>query len=118
MYNKRSVGAQKEEMAAAYLRERGYVILEQNFRCRTGEIDIIAREKGYLAFVEVKYRKDSAKGYPEEAVDFHKMQKITRTAQFYMLIKHIPEDTSCRFDVITILDQDITLIQNAFEAVF
>jgi putative endonuclease len=117
MYNKRSVGAQKEEMAASYLKARGYVILEQNFRCRTGEIDIIARENGYLIFVEVKYRRDSAKGFPEEAVNFHKMQKITRTAQYYMLIKQQPQDTPCRFDVVTILGQDILLIQNAFEAV-
>lgn len=118
MYNKRSVGAAQEQIAVSYLRKQGYRVLECNFRCRTGEIDVIAKESGYLVFIEVKYRKDTAKGFPEEAVDHYKIQKITRTAQFYMLKNRIPSDTPCRFDVVTILDQDITLIPNAFEAVF
>lgn len=118
MYNKRTVGAQHEQMAVEFLKERGYIIRGQNFSCRTGEIDIIAKEKEYLTFIEVKYRKNTAKGFPEEAVDLHKRQKITRTAQYYMLKNRIPTDTPCRFDVVVILDNDISLIQNAFEAVF
>ncbi len=118
MYNKRSVGTQYEQIAVRYLMERGYVIIEHNFQCRTGEIDIIANENGYLIFVEVKYRKNTAKGLPQEAVDTYKRQKITRTAEYYMLKKHIPVDTPCRFDVVIILDREISLIQNAFEAIF
>ncbi|WMJ88286.1 YraN family protein [Anaerocolumna sp. MB42-C2] len=118
MYNKRTIGTQKEQLAADYLKKSGYIILEQNFSCRTGEIDIIAKEENYLIFVEVKYRKDTAKGFPQEAVDFYKMKKITHTALYYMTIKRIPTDTPCRFDVVNILDQEISLIQNAFEAVY
>ncbi|MGB8454758.1 MAG: YraN family protein [Anaerocolumna sp.] len=118
MYNKRAVGAKQEQVAADYLRENGYLILESNFRCRTGEIDVIAKDDGYLVFVEVKYRKNTAKGLPQEAVDLHKRQKITRTAQFYILRNHIPADIPCRFDVVTILGQEISIIQNAFDSVY
>ncbi len=118
MYNKRSVGARQEQIAVEYLEKQGYVILERNFRCRTGEIDIIAKESGYLSFIEVKYRRNTAKGFPQEAVDPHKIRQISYTARYYMLKKRIPTDTPCRFDVVNILDRDLSLIQNAFEAVF
>ncbi len=116
MYNKRSVGTEYEQLATKYLTGQGYVVITQNFRCRTGEIDIIANDQEYLVFIEVKYRTNTSKGLPQEAVDTRKIRKITRTAQYYMLTHQIPLDTPCRFDVVIILDQDITLIQNAFEA--
>lgn len=118
MYNKRLVGARQEQKAVEYLKEHEYQIMECNFRCRTGEIDVVANNNGYLVFVEVKYRKSSSMGLPEEAVDYKKMKRISRTAQFYLLKNHIPSDKPCRFDVITILDKDISLIQNAFDALF
>ena len=62
MYNKRLVGARQEQIAAEYLKEREYQILEFNFRCRTGEIDVIAKDKGCLVFVEVKFRKTPSMG--------------------------------------------------------
>ena len=62
----RARGARYEELAAAFLEKQGYVILEKNFFCRTGEIDIIAREGDTLVFVEVKYRKDLAAGDPAD----------------------------------------------------
>lgn len=117
MYNKRTVGSKFEQIAIQYLMERGYVLIEQNFQCRTGEIDIITKEKGYLVFVEVKYRTNAAMGLPQEAIDFRKMRKISRTAQYYMQRNHIPTDTPCRFDVVIILNQEISLIQDAFEAI-
>jgi len=117
MYNKRSVGSKFEQIAIQYLIERGYVLIEHNFQCRTGEIDIIAKEKEYLVFVEVKYRRNVTMGLPQEAIDIRKMRKITRTAQYYMLMNNIPLDTPCRFDVVVILNQEISLIKNAFEAV-
>lgn len=116
MENKRSVGSKYELLAASYLAEKGYIILEKNFHCRTGEIDIIAKDETYLVFVEVKYRTNTMKGLPGEAVDFRKIKKITRTAEYYMLRNGISVDTPCRFDVVNILDQEITLIQNAFDA--
>lgn len=118
MYNKRSVGTQNEKIAADYLTERGYRILWQNFRCKSGEIDIIAKDGEYLVFLEVKYRANTAKGLPQEAIDYRKIQKISRTARYYMLINGISMEHPCRFDVVTILGREISLLQNAFEAIF
>lgn len=115
--NKRALGTEFEHKAAQYLIKNGYQILQSNFRCKTGEIDLIAKSDGYLCFIEVKYRSGTSKGYPAEAITPAKMLRITRTAQFYMLIHKIPEDTPCRFDAVVILDNDISLIKNAFEAI-
>lgn len=65
--NTRRTGAVYEKKAGAYLEKRGYKILEYNYRCRQGEVDIIARDAGYLVFCEVKYRSGPESGYPEEA---------------------------------------------------
>ena len=97
--SKRATGARYEETAVDFLRQMGYEILERNYRDRLGEIDIVAEEGGYLVFVEVKYRKDAGNGYPEEAVSVPKQKS---------------EETPCRFDVVSILGQEITLIRDAF----
>lgn len=115
--NKRAVGTQYEQEAAEYLKKNGYLILEKNFRCKTGEIDLIAKSEGYLCFIEVKYRSGISKGYPAEAINPNKIRRITRTAQFYMLIHKIPQETPCRFDAVLILEHEITLIKNAFYGV-
>ncbi|BCJ95082.1 UPF0102 protein [Anaerocolumna cellulosilytica] len=117
MYNKRVIGKQYEDKAKDFLVEKDFVIAEQNFKCRTGEIDIIAWNKNYLVFVEVKYRSTKGMGLPEEAVNFYKQKKITETARYYMHKKGISVETPCRFDVVSILGEDIQLISNAFEAV-
>lgn len=90
------------------------VILEQNFRCRSGEIDLIARDGAYLVFIEVKYRKDAAEGYALEAVDEKKARKVRQVAAFYLLKKKYPEDTPCRFDAAGIDGEAITYLENAF----
>lgn len=113
--NNRQIGASYEQKAAKYLMQNGYKILERNFRCRIGEIDLIGADGDYLCFIEVKYRSGISKGYPAEAITPGKIHRITKTAQYYMLINKIPEDTPCRFDVAVILDDEITLIKNAFE---
>lgn len=118
MYNKRSIGKEYEQKAVAYLKLQGYRIIETNFQCRTGEIDIIAKQDRYLVFIEVKYRINSAKGMPHEAIDIRKIKKISKTAQYYMLINNIFMGTPCRFDALLILNQEITLIQDAFQACF
>jgi putative endonuclease len=115
--NKRAVGAQFEQEAADYLRKNGYRILDRNFRCKTGEIDLVARAEGYLCFIEVKYRSGISMGYPSEAINPNKIRKITRTAEFYMLLHKIPQNTPCRFDAVLILDREITLIKNAFDGI-
>ena len=69
MQNKRKTGAEYEEKAASWLEKQGMRILEKNYRCREGEIDLVAMDGSYLVFVEVKYRRDQHAGHPAEAVD-------------------------------------------------
>jgi len=113
--NKREVGTEYEQKAADYLVRNGYQILHKNFRCKIGEIDLIAKSEGYLCFIEVKYRSCTTNGYPAEAITPNKIRRITRTAEFYMLLHKIPQDTPCRFDAVVILDNQIELIKNAFD---
>jgi putative endonuclease len=113
--NNRAVGSEQEQKAAAYLIRNGYHILSRNFRCKTGEIDLIARDGAYLCFIEVKYRSGTSKGYPAESINRNKIRRITKTAQYYMLLHQIPQDTPCRFDVVIILETEIALIKNAFD---
>lgn len=112
--NKRQTGSSYEDMAAAYLIEHGYEIIERNYRDRSGEIDIIARDESYLVFIEVKYRSDTKKGYPAESVGPGKQRHIRNTARYYLFSHHYGEGQPCRFDVVSILGQEIELIRNAF----
>lgn len=112
--NKRKKGSDYEQAVGYYLEQQGYKILEYNFRCRTGEIDIIAKDGEYLVFCEVKYRSSRAKGSPLEAVNRKKQQVIYQCAQYYMLTHGIG-DVSCRFDVIGVEGTQIQHIKNAFE---
>lgn len=112
--NKREKGSCYEDMAASFCEERGFRLLEKNYRRKTGEIDLVLKDGGYLVFAEVKFRKRSRTGFPEEAVTFGKQQKIIRTAQWYLAEHGLPEDTPCRFDVVSILGDSIELIKDAF----
>lgn len=113
--NHRATGTYYEKEAANYLEEQGYEILTMNYRCRLGEIDIIAKDEEYLVFVEVKYRKSGAGGSPEEAVNYKKQHTISRVASYYLMKEYGMMDVCCRFDVVAILDGEIRLIRNAFE---
>ncbi|MBQ0059755.1 MAG: YraN family protein [Lachnospiraceae bacterium] len=115
--NNRTIGSGFEKQAAAFLQSKGYRILEMNFRCRQGEVDIVAQDGRYLVFVEVKYRRSNEKGNPLEAVDIRKQRQISRVCLFYMSRYGVSEDTPIRFDVVGITDQGCTLIQNAFDYV-
>ncbi len=115
MYNKRAIGSDWEKRACLYLKEQRYTILEQNYYTRHGEIDIIARDEYYLVFIEVKYRTSTKKGLPEEAVTQRKQHSIINAARYYLFRHGISFDTPCRFDVIVILDDTITLYKNAFD---
>lgn len=112
--NRRQIGGQYEKIAAAYLEQQGYEILERNFRCRIGEIDLIGRDGNCIVFVEVKYRSSLKKGYPAEAVTKSKQRIIYRVAAWYMKSHDFSENTCCRFDVVSVCGQEITLIKNAF----
>lgn len=113
--NKRSVGAEKESVAADYLTRKGYRILERNFRNRDGEIDLIARDKEYLVFIEVKYRRDQNAGLPEDAVTARKQKTICKVASFYLIKKGYQNEPSCRFDVVAIDGDEIRHYPNAFQ---
>lgn len=113
--NKRKIGAAYEQLAANYLRKNGYRILEKNYRCPLGEIDLVAMDGSYLVFVEVKYRGSSRDGNPLEAVDQRKQRIIGRVARYFLLSHPKYTDTACRFDVVGISGEEICLIRNAFE---
>lgn len=114
-YNKRKIGSEQEEIAVHFLQSKGYEIVEQNYFCRYGEIDIICKDGKYLVFVEVKYRANSKMGAPQEAVSAYKIQHIIRSAQSYLYEKRYSMDIPVRFDVVVILGKEINVIQNAFE---
>ncbi|BCS81565.1 YraN family protein [Anaerocellum diazotrophicum] len=118
--NLKQVGRFGEELAVDFLKKQGYVILRTNFRCRFGEIDIIAQEGNTIVFVEVKTRKSLKFGLPSESVNFKKQFHIKRVAE-YFITYHLSQDKYLyRFDVVEIfLDgkNDVTkinLIKDAF----
>lgn len=120
--NKRKIGSEKEEIAAEYLREQGYEIVDRNYHCCFAEIDMIARELSdegteYLCFVEVKYRDSDRYEAPEGVISYTKQRKISQGAAFYMREKRLFPDTPVRFDVVFMVGDDIQLIRNAFEFV-
>ena len=107
------MGSRYEKEAADYLRRQGYEILVMNYRNRKGEMDIVARDGAYLCFVEVKYRKDAAAGDPLEAVGWRKQTVICRVADHFLLTHRQWADLQIRFDVVAILQDEITLLTNA-----
>jgi len=86
-----------EALVADDLKKKGWKILDTGFRCRMGEIDLIAQNRDYLVFVEVKLRKNDQFGRAAEFVDYHKQRKLRAAAEFYLL-RH-PTDRQPRFDV-------------------
>ena len=114
MPNKREIGAKNEQKAGEFLQRQGYEILAYNVYCRHGELDIVAKHGGYLVFVEVKYRGELLFGYPLEAVDAKKQKTICICALDYICqhgLGHLP----VRFDVVSIVNEHVDVIQNAFD---
>jgi len=110
-----------EQMAAAYLQEAGYRILERNYRCPFGEIDMIAQDGDTLVFVEVKSRRSEKFGLPQLAVGSEKQRRISKISLYY-LQNHRLGDSNVRFDVVAILlrslNPQIELIKDAFELAY
>lgn len=102
-------------MAAEFLKKKGLRIMERNFRCRNGEIDLIARDGRYLVFIEVKYRKDRRSGSSFAAVGKQKQRTILKVELFYLIRNGFQDDIPCRFDVVGIDGEEIRWIKNAFE---
>jgi putative endonuclease len=94
-------GQTGEDLACAYLQQHGLQIVERNFRCRAGEIDIIARDRGVVAFVEVKERTGASHGTAVEAVTVAKRTRIVRAARLYAA-QHALSESPLRFDVVAI----------------
>lgn len=118
---KQQIGKTGESIAARYLRKKGYRILEQNYRTRLGEIDIIARDRNTLVFVEVKARNSNHFGNPKSSITPQKQRKISMVALQYL--KGTDQmRAKARFDVIAIRSANtspkIELIQNAFDLAY
>ena len=113
--NNKEKGDLGEEIALKYLIKNGAKILEKNYRIKIGEIDIIAKIDNELAFIEVKSRSSIRYGYPSEAVNYKKINKISNVARYYMLMNNF-NDIPIRFDVIEIYfnENKINHIMNAF----
>lgn len=120
MLNSRQrLGKGGEETVTGYLIKKGYAILVKNYRCKVGEIDIIARDGAVLVFIEVKTRSGLGYGSPAEAVTARKQRQISRAAQWYLAEQQL-FDVPARFDVIAVLGNGpaadrIEHIDNAFD---
>lgn len=120
----RETGREGEEIAAAFLLSRGYRILERNFRCKGGEVDIVARAPGSngLVFLEVKSRRSDCYGPPQQAVTAFKQRQISKAALTW-LSRHRLHDREARFDVLAIRLSDtgnhqVEHIENAFDLAY
>ena len=113
-----TLGTIGEELASRFLNLNGYKVLLKNYECALGEIDLIAKEKGTLVFMEVKTRSSLDMGLPAESVTLNKRRQITKCAQYY-LKRYGIHDVACRFDVVSIIlmsgaDPAIEIIKDAF----
>jgi len=119
--NRQQFGKESEFLAVRYLKKNGYKILEQNYRNKLGEIDIIAKEKGTLVFVEVKARKTHVFGNPKWAVTHKKQRKISMVALYYLKATK-QTHVKARFDVVALSSKkdnpQIEIIKNAFELAY
>jgi len=110
----RAIGRDGEEIAAEYLRNNGYRIVEKNYKNRFGEIDVIAKDGNTVVFIEVKTRNTPSYGTPSSAVDSKKQQRIGKVAVTYLTKKGLTQHP-IRFDVVSICDGEIEVIRDAFE---
>jgi putative endonuclease len=113
--NKRQRGASAEADAAQLLIASGYHIVERNFRCRFGELDLVARDGDVLVFVEVRSRADDEHGAAVLAVGPAKQRQVARVAAFYIAAVQ-PAFAECRFDIVAITGGDPVVMKDAFRA--
>lgn len=116
----RDLAARGEERAGEYLKAKKFKILDRNYRCPLGEIDLVAERDGVIVFVEVKTRSGRGFGEPEEAVTRAKQRKLGQLAEYYLKARRLPE-RDVRFDVVSLLENaaagsfEISHFENAFE---
>lgn len=115
---KKLLGARGEDLAVRYLRKKGYKVIERNYHCPWGEIDLVARERDTLVFIEIKSRSSSEFGLPQDAVDRFKQRKLIQVARAYIHEHHVRESIMARFDVVAIQltpsGPKIEIIKDAF----
>lgn len=114
--SRRRQGDEAEELAAQILSQRGYQILQRNYTCRGGELDIIAEKEGVLCFVEVRSLSSTRFGLPQDTIRYPKQQRMITAAKHYLqALHHTPP---CRFDVVAIYPTpsgtQLDLIEGAF----
>ena len=116
---KKELGKKGEELAIGFLKKNGYRILERNYVCKLGEIDIIAKEKDTLTFIEVKTRTSALFGPPQLAVTPSKQMQLSKAALYFLKEKRLG-DVKARFDVVAIVlglrGEEIELIRDAFDS--
>jgi putative endonuclease len=115
---KKELGKRGEDLAFRFLKKKGYRIIETNYVCKMGEMDLIAKEKDTLVFIEVKTRTSTMFGPPQLAVNSSKQRQLSKVALYYLKEKRL-EDVKARFDVVAILlgqkGEEIELIRDAFD---
>lgn len=110
-------GQEAEALAAEFLKNQGLRLIERNFRCKLGEIDLIMKDQSTLVFVEVRLRSNRFFTQAAESVNWQKQRKLINTAQFYLQQHKLVDSAICRFDVIAIENNAINpsnWIKNAF----
>ncbi|MBR1471634.1 MAG: YraN family protein [Lachnospiraceae bacterium] len=113
--NQRRKGAAGEAEAAEYLTAKGVQIVERNFRCKSGEVDLIGKDGAYLVFFEVKWRGAEQAGFAAEAVDHRKQRRICAVADYYLYQQGLGEELPVRFDVVALDGERTEWFQNAFD---
>jgi putative endonuclease len=123
---KRLIGDCLEEKAVSYLCSLGLKIIAQNYLCKMGEVDIIAREESTLVFIEVRYRKDNHFGGSAFSVNLRKQKRIAKAAAHYLQSHRLTNKIACRFDVMaiegkiafeqTLTSSQLNWIKGAFDA--
>lgn len=117
-YGKLLLGKEGERVAERYLQKKGYKLVERNYRCSVGELDLIVLDRRVIVFVEVKTRTGRGFGSPLEAVEFRKQRKMIQAAQFFLAQKGL-QQRDARFDVVGISwpgrEPVVEHIENAFE---
>ena len=115
-HSTRDQGSRAELRAEHLLLEEGLQLVQRNFSCRSGEIDLIMRHGEQLVFVEVRYRKNALYGSALESVNRKKQQKLIATARYY-LVQNKNQGANCRFDVVGITGNDIQWVPAAFHGI-
>lgn len=111
--DKQATGQQAESAALRHLTNEGLTLVEANFACKMGEIDLIMWHADTLVFIEVRYRNDPSRGSGAESITRAKIHKIIKTAEYFLLVHPEFGQSDCRFDVVSV-DNSLDWIQNAF----